>query len=103
MYDLLKKDIEFQWLKVHDKALNTIKSEINKNITLINFNFGKKITIQTDTSLNGIGCCLMQERKPVAYASRGLNDTEKKYAIIEKELLNIVYATQRFHNYIYER
>lgn len=32
MYDLFKKDMEFQWLKIHDKALSIIKGEINKNI-----------------------------------------------------------------------
>ncbi|XP_039307927.1 uncharacterized protein K02A2.6-like [Solenopsis invicta] len=101
--DLLRKDVEFQWLEAHDKALSTIKSEINKNTVLMNFDPTKQITIQTDASLNGIGCCLMQEGRPVAYASRGLNETEKKYAVIEKEMLSIVYATQRFHNYIYGR
>jgi hypothetical protein len=101
--DLLRKDIEFQWLEAHDKALSTIKSEISKNTVLMNFDPTKQITIQTDASLNGIGCCLMQEGRPVAYASRGLNETEKKYAVIEKEMLSIVYATQRFHNYIYGR
>lgn len=99
--DLLKKNIEFQWLEVHNKALITIKNEINKNTILMSFDPKKQITIQTDASLNGIGCCLMQEGRLVAYASRGLNEIEKKYAVIEKEMLSIVYATQKFHNYIY--
>ena len=99
--DLLKKDVEFQWMGVHDEALDRIKTEINKNITLMNFDPKKQITIQTDASQNGIGCCLMQEGKPIAFSSRGLNETEKNYAVIEKEMLSIVYATQKFHNYIY--
>lgn len=36
-------------------------------------------------------------------ASRALTDTEKRYAQIEKELLAIVFAAKRFHQYVYGR
>lgn len=100
---LLRKDIIYQWLGIHDKALETIKQELGKNLTLKHFDFEKEITIQTDASENGLGCCLMQNGRPVAYASRGLSDTEKSYAVIEKEMLGIVYACQKFHNFVYGR
>lgn len=100
---LLKKDIFFQWTEIHDKDLQTIKNEINKNTTLKNFDPNKEIIIHTDASQNGIGCCLMQEGRPVAYGSRGLSDTEKRYAIIEKEMLAIWYAVEKFHNFVYGR
>lgn len=35
--DLLKKNIEFQWLEIHNKALNTITNGINQNMTLVSF------------------------------------------------------------------
>lgn len=43
----------------------------------------------------------MQEGKIVHCASRSLSDTEKIYAVIEKELLAITYACKKFHSYIY--
>lgn len=45
----------------------------------------------------------MQGEQPVAYASRALTDSEKRYPIIEKELLAIVFACQRYHQFIYGR
>lgn len=38
---------------------------------------------------------------PVAFCSRSLNPTEQKYAQIEKEMLAIVFAIQKFHFFIY--
>ena len=61
----------------------------------------KNVTIQCDASSNGLGACLMQEGKPIAYASRSLTSTEQRWFQIEKELLAIVFAAERFHQYIY--
>jgi hypothetical protein len=45
----------------------------------------------------------MQDGHPITYASRSLTQTECSYAQIEKELLAIVFAMERFENYIYSR
>ena len=45
----------------------------------------------------------MQDGLPVAYASRALTDTEQRWAQIEKELMAIVFACEKFHYYVYGR
>ena len=58
------------------------------------------MTVQADASQRGLGACLLQEGEPIAYASKSLTDTETRYANIERELLAIVFACQRFNTYV---
>ena len=61
----------------------------------------KPVVIQTDASSKRLGAVLLQDGHPIAYASRTMTKTQEKYAQIEKELLAVVFACQRFHHYIY--
>ena len=47
--------------------------------------------------------CLIQDNKPVAFASKALTSVEARYANIERELLAVVYGCERFHTYLYGR
>ena len=62
---------------------------------LENYDPEKDNVIQSDASLKGIGCVLMQDGKPVCYASRSLNDTESQYSNIERELLAACWSLER--------
>ena len=43
----------------------------------------------------------MQEGRPIAYASKTLNETQQIYAAMEKELLAVVFSCNKFDFYIY--
>ena len=60
------------------------------------FNPAVVSVIQADASQHGLGACLLQHGKPVAYASRSLSTSEHNYAQIEKELLAIVLLVLNF-------
>lgn len=100
---LLKNDTEWCWLPVHDNAFETLKKVITDAPVLRNFDPSKEIVIQTDSSKAGIGCCLLQEKQPVCFASKGLTECECRYSQIEKEFLAILFSCQKFHSYIYGR
>lgn len=103
LYTLLKKGVYFQWMKIHDEALNLVKELICNAPTLKVFDVNKEVSIETDASKYGLGCCLMQDGKPIYFASRSLSDTEVRYSQIEKEFLAVVFACNKFHYYIYGR
>ena len=46
---------------------------------------------------------MFQGGRPIAYASRSLTETERRYAQIEKEMLAVTYGLEKFHHYTYGR
>lgn len=98
---LTRKDTEWQWTEEHDKAMADLKKLVTSAPILAYYDPKKTITIQCDASKTGLGATIMQEGKPLAYASRALTPTEQRYAQIEKEALAIVFALERFHQYTF--
>jgi hypothetical protein len=99
--ELLKKEATWGWEMTHKQAIAKLKRQLCEAPILRFFDINKPLTIQTDASKDGLGSCLLQEGHPVAYASRSLTDAEKRYAQIEKEMLAIVFALEKFHQYVY--
>ena len=100
---LTRKDIQWVWSKDCEDSLKRIKRAISEAPILQYFDPQKTITLQVDSSLHGIGAVIMQEGKPVEYASRALTRAEKNWAQIEKEALAVVYGLERFDQYTYGR
>ena len=67
------------------------------------YDVNKPVVIQCDAAQSGLGATLLQESRPMAYSSRVITQTEENYAQVEKELLAIVYACEKFDQYIFGR
>ena len=59
------------------------------------------MTIQVDASQVGLGAALLQNGKPIAFASKALTETKCQYANIEREMLAAVFGVERFQTYVY--
>ncbi len=95
--NLLKKDTDFQWSSSHSTAFESIKQAICQEVSLTYFDPKKETVIQVDASMWGSGNALIQDGKAVAFASTALTDTKKRYANIEREMLAVVVACEKFH------
>ena len=100
---LMNKDNEWSWLHIHEEAFNQMKNALTTTPVLQYYDLKKPVCIQCDASDSGLGAGLLQDGLPVVYASRALTATERNYAQIEKELLAIVFACERFDQYVYGR
>ena len=81
-----------------------IKIELTQPTILALYNPTAETKISADASSHGLGAVLLQLNEflwqPVAYASRALTDTERRYAQIEKEALAVTWGCERFSSYI---
>ena len=97
--ELTQKEVEWVWDQPQQKAFIHLQEAITSTPVLRYYNLAEDVTIQCDASQAGLGAALMQGGQPVAYASGALTDAETRYAQIEKELLAIVFACNKFDAY----
>jgi len=101
--ELVKEDSVFDWSPAHQQAFNAIKNAINAEASLAYYDPTKEVTLQVGASSTGLRAALLRDKKPIAFASKALTDTESRYANIERELLAVVYGCECFHTYLYGR
>lgn len=103
----LKKDAKIEHTPQFIKCFEDCKKLLTNEPILQYPDFTKDFILTTDASNVAVGSVLSQgiigKDKPVAFASRTLNDSEQNFSTIEKELLAIVWATKYFRPYLYGR
>lgn len=75
---LTKKDTVYSWGPEHDRAFTEVKKEVSSLGVLRYFDPNAETVIETDASLKGLGAVLLQDGKPVCYASKALTETEQR-------------------------
>ena len=94
-----------KWEESQEKAFNTLKHRVTSapilhlpDLTLI-------FILRSDASEVGLGAVLLQEKNgekfPTAYASKKMTPCQKRYSVIEKECLAIVWAVRKFQTFLF--
>ena len=91
--ELLKKDIDFTWNPTYDAAFQCVKDTVVSDTTCRYFDPSLPVTIQVDDSQVGLGVALFQN-KPIAFASKALNETKCHYANTEREMFVVVFGVE---------
>ena len=99
--DVMKRNVDFYWNKQQQRSFDELKELCCSTPVLAYYDVTKDVTIQCDASSYGLGGVLLQDGRPIAYTSRALTPTEKRYAQLEKEMLAIVHSCKKFHYYIF--
>lgn len=98
----------FTWSPAAQSSFEEVKQLLVNSPALAIFDPFLRPVISTDASDYGLGAVFAQVQpdgteKPVAFASRTLTDTERKYSTIEKEALACVWATEKWRTYLWGR
>ena len=100
---LLRKDVSWHWEKEQKMAFRKLKEMATNTPVLQYYDPKKELILNVDSSSVALGAVLLQENQPVAYASKSLTTTQKKYSQLEKETLAILFGCEKFHNFLYGR
>ena len=108
LYQLLHHDVTWHWSEKADTAFLKSKELLTDENVLVHFDSALPLILACDASQYGVGAILAHRfpdgtERPIAFASRTLSDTEKKYSQIEKEGLACVFGVKKYHCYLYGR
>lgn len=103
--DLMKIKNDFVWNLKHDEAFLNVRNALVQPPILAHFDPSLPTALHTDASrLNGLGYVLMQKQndvwKLIQCGSRFLTETESRYAMIEIEMLGIIWSVTKCMIYL---
>ena len=113
LYQLVSRDNakakkkEVEWSKECEEAFLKLKEICSNTPVLAYADYQRLFKVHTDASESGLGVVLYQDQEDgttrvVAYASRSLSKSEKRYHSSKLEFLALKWSIcERFHEYLY--
>lgn len=103
--ELTKDKVPFVWTDACEKSFQDIKKAMQEAPILRHPDFKRPFIVDTDACKEGLGAILMQvddegREYVIAYASKKLNEGEKKWNTTEHEAFAIVWAVDIFRPYL---
>ncbi|GJY85999.1 reverse transcriptase domain-containing protein [Tanacetum coccineum] len=104
MTKLLEKDSVFNFNEECNKAFETLKENLTNAPIMVSPNWSLPFELMCDASDFFVGSVLGQREekqfRPIHFASKTLNSAQQNYTVIEKELLVVVFAFDKFRSYL---
>ena len=104
LYRLLRKGEPWCWGNVESEAFGKAKALLLNSPVLAHFDSQLPVILACDASPTGIGVVLSQRtqqgERPVAFYSRSLNATERRYSQTDREALAVVNGVKKFNYYL---
>ncbi|GJS28003.1 reverse transcriptase domain-containing protein [Tanacetum coccineum] len=104
MTQLLVKDAPFNFFEECIHAFKTLKWKLTQASIMIKLDWSLPFEIMCDASDYAVGAVLGQRIdkhfKPIHYGSKTMNEAQENYTTTEKELLAVVFAFDKFRQYL---
>ena len=105
LHRLVQKDEHWIWDKEQECAFRTVREMLFQDRVFTHFNPDLPVVVACDSSSYGLDAVLSHRmpdgsERPIAYASRSLTQTEKKFAQIEKDALGLYWGVRKFPPYL---
>ena len=107
LYDLTKKNHKFAWSDREQSAFEELKRCLTTAPVLASPIDGGAYVLETDASTHSLSAILSQYQngvlRVIAYASRVLQDSERRYCSTKLELLAVVYGLKQYRHFLLAR
>ena len=100
LIDMCSTKRKFFWNGTHEHSFQQIKRLVAEDVMLRFLDHNQSFSIYTDVSNNQIGATIKQKILPIAYFSRKLSPTQRRYPTIEQEMLAIVKVLKDYRNFL---
>nr|XP_039270990.1 uncharacterized protein K02A2.6-like [Styela clava] len=102
---LLRANCRWKWTKYCEKAFLEAKKLMTSSTVLTHYDPSLTLKLASDASQYGLGAVMSHVMKdgserPIAFASKSLTETQRKYSQIEKEALAIIWGVKKFYCYV---
>jgi hypothetical protein len=97
------KKVPWHWDEVHQRAFDHLKATVAKDRVLAYPDYFKVFKIYTDVSSKQFGAVITQDNRPIAFFSRKLSNTQRKYSVTKTELLAIVETLKEFEGMLWSQ
>ncbi|GJW18357.1 putative nucleotidyltransferase, ribonuclease H, partial [Tanacetum coccineum] len=98
--DLLKKNKAWIWNEEFQAVFESLKKAVMEEPVLRLPDVTMPFELHTDASKFAIGGVPMQDGHPIAFESRKLNETERKYTVQEKEITTVAHCLRIWRHYL---
>lgn len=105
-HNTILEQTNFIWTEAQETAFQTLKTVIAEDVTLSYADFSRPFRLSTDACRTGLGAVLEQQEpdqkwRPIGFASRRTNETERNYPTHKLEFLALKWAiTDKFSDYL---
>ena len=107
LHKLTEKGQQFQWTGDCTKSFEVLKQKLSEAPLLAHPDFSQPFILDTDASHTAIAAVLSQktdgQEHVIAYGSRTLSKSERRYCVTRKEMLALIHFVKYFRHYLYGR
>ena len=86
----------WRWSEEHQRAFDSVKETIARDVVLAYPDFSREFVIYTDASTRQLGAVITEYNRRIAFFSHKLTDVQQRYSVTEIELLAIVETLKEF-------
>jgi RNase H-like domain found in reverse transcriptase/Reverse transcriptase (RNA-dependent DNA polymerase) len=100
LYAATSTSRSFDWDEKCEKAFQTSKEMLLRELARYEFDNEKQTIVYTDASNHAIAVVLTQDSKLITCVSKTLNKHQKRWSTIEKELLAIAWCCRKLRHFL---